>query len=131
MVHPANGVIMETMTKGILWGVVQHPVNVTPRYSQGQPHHATLQFGVDRADWKHLEGVEFEATALYEAWNSRIQAVAVKLPDIPCQNRYPHISVSWQSGVAPVESNLMFASKFRYQLFNQIILCKIEFLEWT
>ena len=117
-------------SKGILWGVIQSPLIITPRYSQGQPHHTTLQFGVDRQDWKEWEGLEFEATALYEAWNSKIQAVAVKLPDIPCQNRHPHISVSWQSGVSPVESNLMLASKFNYQLTGQIIKLKIEFLEW-
>jgi hypothetical protein len=99
---------------------------------QGQAHHVTLQFGVDRQDWKGWEEVEFEATALYEAWNGKIQAVAVKLPDcIPCANKYPHISVSWQSGVSPVESNLMLASKFSYQLLSQSIKLKIEFLEWT
>jgi hypothetical protein len=118
--------------QGILWGVTQSPVNIAPRYSQGQPHHVTLQFGVERDDWKGWEGVEFEATALYEAWNGKIQAVAVKLPDCsPCANKYPHISVSWQSGVSPVESNAMFASKFNYQLMSQVMNLKIEFLEWT
>lgn len=120
------------MVKGILWGVIQHPVNITPRYPVGQPHHITLQFGVDHDDWKHLEGIEFEATALYEAWNGKIQAVAVKLPtDIPCQNRYPHISVSWKMGITPFESNLMLTTKFRYRLTHQTVRLKIEFLEWT
>lgn len=119
------------MPKGILWGVIQTPVNITPLYPIGQPHHVTLQFGVDRKDWTHLEGMEFEAKTLYEAWNGKIQAIAVKLPnEISCQNRHPHISVSWKTGVTPVESNLMLASKFRYQLVNQTIKVKIEFLEW-
>ena len=119
------------MVKGILWGVIQSPVITTPRYPQGQSHHVTLQFGVDRQDWKQWEGLEFEATALYEAWNGKIQAVAIKLPDyIPCANKYPHISVSWQSGITPVESNLMLASRFNYQLLDQVIKIKIEFLEW-
>ena len=121
-----------SISRGILWGVIQLPLIITPRYSNGKPHHVTLQFGVGRQDWKKWEGLEFEATALYEAWNGKIQAVAVKLPDyIPCANKYPHISVSWQSGVSPVESNAMFASKFNYQLMSQVMNLKIEFLEWT
>jgi hypothetical protein len=120
------------MSKGILWGVIQSPLIITPRYSQGSLHHVTLQFGVERDDWKGWEGVELQTTALYEAWNGKIQAVAVKLPDyIPCANKYPHISVSWQSGVSPVESNAMFASKFNYRLLSQGMNLKIEFLEWT
>ena len=119
------------MSKGILWGVIQSPLIITPRYPQGQPHHVTLAFGVDRQDWKEWEDLVFEVPVLYEAWNGKIQAVGVKLPNgIPCQNRYPHISVSWQSGVSPVESNLMLASRFNYQLMNQVINLKIEFLEW-
>jgi hypothetical protein len=120
------------MSKGILWGVIQSPLIIPSRYSQGQPHHVTLQFGVDCDDWKQWEGLELQTTALYEAWNGNIQAVAVKLPDyIPCANKYPHISVSWRSKVSPVESNLMLASKFNYQLLSQSIKLKIEFLEWT
>jgi hypothetical protein len=120
------------MSKGILWGVIQSPLNIPGRYSQGQPHHVTLQFGVDRQDWKEWESLEFEATVLHEAWNGKIQAVAIKLPDcIPCANKYPHISVSWQSGISPVESNAMFASKFNYRLLSQGMNLKIEFLEWT
>lgn len=120
------------MGKGILWGVIQHPIQIKQRYACGQPHHITLQFGVDRNLYQHLEGVEFEAIALYEAWNGSIQAIAVQLPShITCANKYPHISVSWQKGVAPVESNVMLASRFNYhQLFSQVINCKIEFLEW-
>jgi hypothetical protein len=117
--------------QGILWGVIQSPLIIPSRYPQGQPHHVTLQFGVDRQDWKKWEGLELQTTALYEAWNGNIQAVAVKLPDyIPCANKYPHISVSWKSGVSPVESNAMFASKFNYQLMSQVMNLKIEFLEW-
>jgi hypothetical protein len=47
------------MGKSILWGVIQSPVIITPRYPQGQPHHVTLQFGVDCDDWKQWEGLEF------------------------------------------------------------------------
>jgi hypothetical protein len=87
---------------------------------------------VHRENWTHWIGEEFQATTLYEAWNGKIQAVAVKLPDhIPCANKYPHISVSWCKGIKPYESNLMLSSKFDYRrLFKQSVKMKIEFLEW-
>lgn len=117
--------------QGILWGVIQSPISITPRYSCGKPHHITLQYGVYREDWQHLEGVEFEAIATLEAWDGQIQAIKTHLPDdIICQNKYPHISVSWQKGISPVRSNLMFASSYRYELMSETIKLKIEFLEW-
>lgn len=120
------------MTKGILWGVIQSPFIITPRYPVGNPHHCTLQFGVDRENWTHWIDKEFEATTLYEAWNGNIQAVTIQLPDyIPCQNKHPHVSVSWCKGVKPYESNLMLSSKFDYRLFKQSVEFKIQFLEWT
>lgn len=120
-----------SISRGILWGVIQSPLIISPLYPVGSPHHTTLQFGVGRQDWKEWENLEFQATTLYEAWNGKIQAVAIQLPDhIPCANKYPHISVSWQSGVSPVKSNLMLASKFDYRLIVQSVKMKIEFLEW-
>jgi Fungal tRNA ligase phosphodiesterase domain len=117
---------------GILWGVIQSPLLIQPRYALGQPHHVTLQFGVDLADWEHLLKKEFTTTCLYEAWNNDIQAIAVKLPsDIPCANQHPHITVSWKQGISPVESNNMLASKFNYKLLDLEVSCKIEFLEWN
>jgi hypothetical protein len=117
--------------KGILWGVIQTPLVITPRYPTGSPHHCTLQFGVEYQNWKQWEGVEFQATTLYEAWDGNIQAVAIQLPDyIPCQNKHPHISVSWCKGISPVRSNTMLASKFEYKLLRQPVTLKIEFLEW-
>jgi hypothetical protein len=116
---------------GILWGVIQTPLIISPLYPVGSPHHVTLQFGVGRQDWKKWEGLEFEATALYEAWNGKIQAVAIQLPDhIPCRQNNPHISVSWCKGIKPYESNLMLSSKFDYRLFKRSVKMKIEFLEW-
>jgi hypothetical protein len=116
--------------KGILWGVIQTPLIITPRYPAGSPHHCTLQFGVDRQGWEQWEGVEFQVTTLYEAWNGNIQAVAIQLPDyIPYQNKHPHISVSWCKGIKPVHSNMMLASKFEYRLLKQSVTLKVEFLE--
>jgi hypothetical protein len=69
------------MSKGILWGVIQSPLIIPSRYSQSQPHHVTLQFRVDCDDWKQWEGLELQTTALYEAWNGNIQAVALIYSD--------------------------------------------------
>jgi hypothetical protein len=115
---------------GILWAVIQQPLLIKPLYPCGQPHHVTLQYGVDLVeDWLNKE---FTATCLYEAWNGNIQCLAVKLPtDITCQNQHPHITVSWKQGISPVESNTMLASKFNYKLINLPVKCKIEFLKWT
>lgn len=119
------------MTSGILWGVLAAPLAVRGKYSNGQPHHVTLQFGVDRADWEQWIGLEFEATATVEAWNGRVQAIALKLPDhIPCANQHPHVTVSWLTKASPVESNEMLGSRYSYRLFNQVVQFKIEFLEW-
>lgn len=121
------------MSKGILWGVIQSPISTRSRYSCGKPHHITLQYGVSREDWQHLEGVEFDAISLLEGWDGQIQAIRTHLPEEIagiCQNKYPHISVSWQKGISPVRSNLMFASSYRYELMNEVIKLKIEFLEW-
>lgn len=119
------------MTQGILWAVIQQPLLIQPKYPVGSPHHITLQYGVDLKKWNYWVKAEFTATCLYEAWNSNIQCVVVKLPDfIPCQNQNPHISVSWKQGISPIESNSMLASKFNYQLVDLQVKCKIEFLEW-
>jgi hypothetical protein len=116
---------------GILWAVIQSPLLIQRRYTLGKADHITLQYGVNLEDWQHLLGVEFTATCLYEAWNSNIQCVAVKLPEsIPCANPHPHITVSWKPGISPVKSNTMLASKFNYQLLNLQVKCKIEFLKW-
>ena len=120
------------MTKGILWGVIQTALIIPRRYPVGSPHHCTLQFGVHRENWIDWLGTEFQATALYEAWNGNIQAVAIQLPDyVPCQNKHPHVSVSWCKGIKPYESNLMLSSRFDYKLFNQSVKMKVEFLEWS
>ena len=117
---------------GILWAVIQSPLLITPRYPLSKADHITLQYRVNLKDWQHLLGVEFTATCLYEAWNSNIQCVAVKLPEsIPCANPHPHITVSWKPGISPVESNAMLTSKFKYKLVSLKVNCKIEFMEWT
>ena len=119
------------MTKGILWGVLITPINVERRYPCGEPHHITLQYGVEKSRWAKFLGKEFEAHAILEAWNSRIQAVVIQLPDfIPCSNTNPHISVSWEQGIKPVESNAMLAGKHDCKKISKKLKFKIEFLKW-
>lgn len=119
------------MSQGILWAVIQAPLLIPPKYPLSSAHHITLQYGVNLEEYKHLLAKEFSATCLYEAWNGRVQCVAVKLPDyIPCTNKYPHITVSWVQGATPVESNSMLASRFNYKLVDLVVDCKIEFFEW-
>lgn len=117
--------------KGILWGVIQQPLPIEKLYSCGLSHHCTLQFGVERKDWQQYEGREFKAIAIAHCYNDRIQAIAIALPGwVPCQNQYPHITVSYQAGVEPVESNAMLEGMHHREEVEYSIQFKIEFLEW-
>ncbi len=95
----------------ILWAVLLQPLAIPRRYPKGKPHHITLQYGIDPAQWQQWVGLECEAQLIAEMWNDRIQAIQVALPaHIPSQNPQPHITVSFQAGVRPVESNAMLAT---------------------
>lgn len=119
------------MQQGILWAVLAHPVPIPRRLSVGEPHHITLMFGTCISDWQHLIGRQFQATAIAEAWNERIQALQVSLPDwVPCQNAHPHISVSWAEGVTPVASNAMLEGVHESRPVALILDCRIEFHLW-
>jgi hypothetical protein len=122
------------MSRGILWAVLQQPIEIPPRYPNGQPHHITLFYGVERKDWAHWEGLEFEATLQQECWNDRVQALCVWMrSDIPCGNAHPHITVSWIDGAEANESNAMLAGVHRVQPLPdgtaRSVRCRIEFQE--
>ncbi|MBD1864169.1 MULTISPECIES: hypothetical protein [Trichocoleus] len=118
------------MPKGNLQAVLQTPLLVQPLYSNGKPHHVTLQYKVERKAWKHLEGREFEVVTTHLCWNDRIEAIAVQLPEwVPCCNKHPHITVSWIDGAAPVESNRMLAGQHNALEFNTRVSVRIEFKE--
>lgn len=117
--------------KGILWAVLTQPIQVTRRFSVGEPHHITLAFGASLDDWQHLVGRQFQATAIAEAWNEKIQAIQVALPNwVHCQNAHPHISVSWAEGVTPVASNAMLESVHQFRPMSLVLDCRIEFYPW-
>jgi hypothetical protein len=79
-------------------------------FPNGKPHHVTLFFGVERSAFRQEEGRIVAIKAWGHAADDRIQAVAVDVPlDVPCGQKYPHITVSWQEGVKPAEANAMLA----------------------
>lgn len=124
------------MPQGILWAVLQAPIlnQIDPLYPNGSPHHITLQYGVDKADWVQWEGIEFSATLYEEVWNEHVQAILVKLPtEVPCQNSAPHITVSWAEGHSPAESNSMIEGLHwsRSLTWHESVPCRIEFFEWA
>lgn len=117
--------------QGILWGVVINRLNIKRIYSNGNPHHVTLQYGAYRGDWEQWIGKEFTATAVAHCHNEKIQAVKLALPsDIPCENVNPHITVSWVQGSSPVESNYMLLNPQEEEPVSYPVSCSIEFLNW-
>lgn len=128
------------MSQGILWAVLQEPLAIERRHPNGEPHHITLQYGVERSDWEWAIGQEFDAVIWAEVWSDRNQALRVRLPaPLPCCNTYPHITVSWVDGAEPVESNAMLTElvtgvvKHQFLPWNprRHVPCRIEFHEWA
>ena len=120
--------------KGILWAVLLSPLDIPKRYPNGEPHHITLKYGVEREDWKHWEGWRFSTKTRFEAWNGNIQAVAMNHPnlgeDIDSEIKNPHITISWCDGIKPVESNAMLEGKFDSRIIIKSLDFQIEFKEW-
>ena len=118
--------------KGILWAVLLQDPPVSRLYSEGSPHHITLQYDVEKADWERYIGrlITVQCTALCS--NERIQALKVKLPwlSVPCANRNPHITVSWIEGASPVESNQMLVNPTVIERVNFSLTTEIEFYEF-
>lgn len=122
----------EKSKKGILWASPQQFIDIAPRYANTpQAPHVTLQYGIWFEDWEHWLGIEFKAQLLYEAWNGRVQAIALDLaPNIACSRQHPHLTVSWVDAEEPIASNRMLATKFNYLLLSELVDFKIEFFEF-
>lgn len=129
-INTFSGLLIIT-AKGILWAVLLSPLSVEKKYVVGEPHHITLQFGVERDKWEEYIGRQIDAYIEYEAWDDDIQALKVRIPsDIPCQNANPHISVSWRDGISPVRSNdMLLRPKFLVPIGMWMKL-EIQFHEW-
>lgn len=123
------------MSKGILWAIPQQPIDIQPLYPNGEPHHITLQYGVEREPVSWMIGQEFEAIIWEHCWNDRVQALRVHVPTIfPCCNAHPHITVSWVDGAEPVESNTMLSDTLSHSQPwqpNEAVPCRIEFHDWV
>lgn len=117
---------------GILWAVVQSPITWAPRFTQGKPHHCTLQYNVERKDWAMWEGITLAAHAIAHCHDNRVQAIAIALPnEIPCCNLHPHVTVSWRQGHAPGESNEMLRGLHRRTLADYSIAMLIKWYEFS
>jgi hypothetical protein len=112
----------------ILWAVLLDPIPVEARYSCGSPHHVTLIYGVtDPELWRDWVGMEFEAQVWAEAWDDRIQALRVHLPEgIPYEGQDPHLTVSYREGVEPVESNAMLQGIHQERAWEGILRLRVE-----
>lgn len=83
--------------------------------------HVTLLFGAFQDEHTEILGEEFQIAVISHCWNDRIQALRVDLPvylEQECQNRVPHITLSWEDGVSPVEANSLFFSTSREEVFS-------------
>jgi hypothetical protein len=124
------------MAKGIIWAIPIAPIAIPydRHHPNGEPHHITLQYGINRQDWESWLDTIFTAEIYEESWDEYIQAFRVRLPDgIPCINRHPHITVSWAEGRSPVDANRMidemhFSRPFAVPI---VVPCRIEFHEWA
>lgn len=116
---------------GILWAVVRSPIQLQPLYPNGQAHHITLQYGVERELWADVIGLPVTVGAIAHCHNERVQAIAVALPTwVHCQNKNPHITVSWLDDATPVEANVMLQEEHKRIEVAYPVHCQIEFLEW-
>jgi hypothetical protein len=117
---------------GILWAVLTSPLPVQPLFSNGQAHHVTLAYGVERDAYEHVIGLPVTVGLIEVCSNETIQAVSVALPTwLPCQNPHPHITISWADGAAPAQANEMLQGAYKAEAVPvDHALCMVEWLEW-
>lgn len=118
-------------TKGILWAVPLSPVKI-PRVYPVIPHeHITLQYAISRKDVDDQIGAIFTAPIIGVTHNDRIQAAKVILPaGIDFRLKIPHITLSMQDGVAPIESTAMLEEASSFEEIEQRVTFRIEFFEF-
>jgi hypothetical protein len=135
---------------GILWAVPLEPFYLPPRHPNiPDRSHITLAYGVERSTCEVLLGKQFTAQLMAEFWNEKAHAIALRcgaarsgkpigvlLPEhIHCQNKAPHITVSWADGACANDSNEMLAGgKFVRSLGGAAgieLRFEIQFYEWV
>lgn len=124
--------ISTTSPKGILQAIPLYPIAYTPRYPiTPQSLHITLAFGISQDLIDHWIDAEFWAEIIEEAWNDRVQAFKIKLPDwVMCQNQHPHIALSYVPDAAPVEANDIWKRGHNSQQLVATFPFVVEFQSW-
>ncbi len=122
---------------GALWAVPLEPFYLPPRHPNipDRPHIA-LAYRVERSPCEVLLGKQFTAQLMAEFWNEKAHVIGVLLPEhIHCQNKAPHITVSWADGACANDSNEMLAGgKFVRSLGGITgieLRFEIQFHEWV
>lgn len=100
--------------KGILWVAIPNKGEGDVKYNNIPHSHVTLQFGVELTpELRGLIGKKTSVKVIADCWSDRIQAYKVALEsDVVgmCRNAIPHMTLSFQDGVKPVESNAMLSA---------------------
>jgi hypothetical protein len=119
--------------KGILQAVLRSPLTVQRQFSEGQPHHITLFYGVEQRHWQKWIGEQFEATAIANIYTNDIQAIALLMPEHIPHKANPHITVSYREGIAPVASNhlMLDACDRHVEAMNQNLSFEIAFYPFS
>lgn len=125
------------MTKGILWIVLYEVAKekvfelVPPLYPKIFADHVTLFYNVELNDkMESLVGQQVNVELKANCHNNHIQAVAVEIGNLPCQNPFPHITLSAQKGVKPFTSNIMLQGVHSSQSLKGSLQGVVEFEEF-
>lgn len=126
------------MPRGILWARIEKPelllANVPPRFEKVEAHHLTLRFGVELTPYQSLVGKRFSARLVAEAWDERIQAVRVELPQEAepwCENLHPHVTISHAEGVQPKLSSILLEAPPHQQELDLTLEFRVEASNWA
>ena len=110
---------------------------VPRRYNLGRDAHIALLYGAFREEWIDHIGREALIIVTSNAWSDRVQALRIDLPteiECFCQDRVPHLVISWVDGATPDEANSLFFSKSRVEDWfpdNTFYLrCLVGFTPW-
>jgi len=79
---------------------------IPPKFKQKSGDHLTILFDPDEEDLERFlpyVGKRIVLTVTHEVDNDRVQAIRIK--DIETEQGIPHITLSWDEGASPAESN--------------------------
>jgi len=85
---------------------------ISPKFKQKSGDHLTILYNPDEEDLERFSpyiGKHVVLTATHIVGNDRVQAIRIK--DIETERGVPHITISWDDGVSPAESNELVATE--------------------